>query len=127
MTRPRIVQARTYGPIRRTPTPEWKDKDLVEECLRGNEQAWYAVVNKYKSLVYNVPITCGLGPLDDVFQEVWLDLYSELGNLQKPGELKGWLISAVTHKCYELMRRRALLADANRPNLDRRTEKRVLA
>jgi len=68
------------APPSRTPTAAWSDEHLVEECLRGNQQAWSAVVDKYKHLVYSAPIKYRMSPQDtaDVFQEVWLDLYSEL-------------------------------------------------
>ena len=92
----------------RTPTPAWKDEELVEACLRGNEEAWRAVVEKYKNLVYSAPLKYRMSPQDaaDIFQEVWVDLYAELGNLRKPGALGGWLISVATHKCYQWKRRR---------------------
>jgi DNA-directed RNA polymerase specialized sigma24 family protein len=97
--------------------------------LRGNEQAWGAVVDRYKNLVYAAPIRCGLSPQDAaaVFQEVWRDLFSGLGNLQKPGALKGWLISTAAYKCLEWMSRRVRMADLNTASLDRCAEERVLA
>lgn len=80
----------------------------MEECLRGNEEAWAAVVDKYKNLVYSAPIKYRMRPQDaaDIFQEVWADLYAELGNLRKPGALGGWLISVASHKCFQWKRRR---------------------
>ena len=91
----------------RTPTPAWRDEDLVEECLRGNERAWYCVVDKYKNLVYSAPMRYRMSPQDaaDIFQEVWVDLYAELRNLRKPAALAGWLMSVASHKCYQWKRR----------------------
>jgi RNA polymerase sigma factor (sigma-70 family) len=85
----------------------------VEECLRGNEQAWAAVVDKYKGLVYSAPVKYRMTPQDaaDIFQEVWLDLYTELGNLRKPGALGGWLISVASHKCFQWKRSRVQVAE----------------
>lgn len=114
LTRRHTAQIRAYVPTARTPTPEWKDEDLMEDCLHGKEQAWAAIVDKYKVLVYSAPIRYGLGALDaaDVFQEVWLDLYTELGNLRKPGvSLGGWLISVATYKCFQRMRKRMRTAE----------------
>ena len=86
-----------------TPTPAWNDRDLVKECLSGSQQAWAAIVEKYKGLVYSVPVRYRMAPHDaaDIFQEVWLDLYSELPNLREPGALRGWLITVAWHKCYQ--------------------------
>ncbi|HEV2445654.1 MAG TPA: sigma-70 family RNA polymerase sigma factor [Candidatus Sulfopaludibacter sp.] len=80
----------------------------MAECLRGNEQAWAAVVDKYKNLVYSAPVKYRLSPQDaaDIFQEVWVDLYSELKNLRKRGALGAWLIAVASHKCYQWKRRR---------------------
>ena len=91
------------GPDALTPTAAWNDRDLVRECLSGNQQAWAAIVEKYKGLVYSVPVRYRMSPQDaaDVFQEVWFDLYSELPNLREPGALRGWLITVAWHKCYQ--------------------------
>jgi RNA polymerase sigma factor (sigma-70 family) len=93
------------------PTSAWNDKDLVRECLSGNQQAWAAIVEKYKGLVYSVPVRYRMAPHDaaDIFQEVWLDLYSELPNLREPGALRGWLITVAWHKCYQWKLRRRRL------------------
>ena len=110
MALPHIAQTRLSVPAGRTPTPEWKDEDLVEECLRGNKHAWDAVVDKYKNLVYSTPISYRLSKQDaaEVFQEVFRDLYTDLGNLRKPEALGAWLISVATRKC--IGRYRALSA-----------------
>ena len=91
-----------------SPNPAWNDRDLVKECLSGSQQAWAAIVEKYKGLVYSVPVRYRMAPQDaaDVFQDVWLDLYSELSNLREPGALRGWLITVAWHKCYQWKLRR---------------------
>ena len=103
-TSPSLIK---LAPVRK-PVAAWTDEDLVEECLRGNEEAWHAVVDKYKNLVYSAPVKYRMSPQDaaDIFQEVWVELYSELKNLRKPGALGGWLISVASHKCYQWKRRR---------------------
>lgn len=89
----------------------WYDKDwtnarLVEECLRGNEQAWHALVDRYKNLIYSIPLRYGAPPQDaaDIFQAVCLDLFSELSRLRDAEALQGWLIRVTTHKCYHWKR-----------------------
>ena len=105
--------ASLMAPRLRTPTPAWKDEDLVEECLKGNEQAWAALVDKYKNLVYSAAIKYHMTPEEaaDLFQEVWLDLYTGLGRLRKPSALGGWLISVASHKCFQWKRKRLRVAE----------------
>jgi RNA polymerase sigma factor (sigma-70 family) len=91
-----------------TPVTQWDDVDLVDECLRGNEHAWYAVVEKYKNLVYSAPRKYRMTPQDtaDITQEVWVDFHSELKSL-RARTLAGWLISVASHKCYHWKLRRS--------------------
>ncbi len=86
---------------------QWADIDLVEQCQRGDEHAWYAVVEKYEGLVCAALRRYRLSPQDtaDLLQEVWVDLHSDLKSL-RTGELAGWLFSVATHKCYHWKRRR---------------------
>ena len=85
---------------------EWTNKRLVEECLRGNEQAWNVLVDRYKGLIYSIPIRYGALQQDaaDIFQAVCLDLFNELPKLREPEALQGWLIRVTTNKCYHWRR-----------------------
>jgi RNA polymerase sigma factor (sigma-70 family) len=88
---------------------DWTNKRLVEECLGGNEQAWNVLVDRYKGLVYSIPMRYGAAPHDaaDIFQAVCLDLFSELPRLREPEALQGWLIRVTTNKCYHWKRQQS--------------------
>ena len=85
---------------------EWPNSRLVTECLRGNEQAWNLLVDRYKNLIYSIPIRYGLPPQDaaDIFQSVCLDLFNELSQVREAEALQGWLIRVTAHKCYHWKR-----------------------
>jgi len=93
------------------------DEDLVSECLQGNEQAWCSLVDKYRNLVYSVPMKYRMNPEDaaDVFQSVWADLFSELPRLRSAGSLRSWLATVAGHKCYQWKRRQKNLANPSDP------------
>ena len=80
---------------------------LVEECLRGSEQAWHALVDRYKGLIYSIPMRYGAPPQDaaDIFQAVCLDLFNELPRLRETEALQGWLVRVTSNKCYHWKRR----------------------
>ena len=79
----------------------WTDTKLVQDCLRGKEEAWSALIDKYKNLIFSIPIKYGFTPDDatDIFQAVCLELLSELGKLRKPKALPKWIIQVTAHKC----------------------------
>ena len=81
--------------------PVWSDERLVRECLAGNQEAWSALIEKYKKLIYSIPIKWELSREDanDIFQSVCVDLYSELSRVREPRALPKWLIQTTLHKC----------------------------
>lgn len=85
---------------------DWTNTRLVAECLRGSEHAWNVLVDRYKGLVYSIPMRYGAPQQDaaDIFQSVWLDLFNELPRLREPEALQGWLVRVTNNKCYHWRR-----------------------
>ncbi|HST79654.1 MAG TPA: RNA polymerase sigma factor [Verrucomicrobiae bacterium] len=79
-----------------------EDEKLVQDCLNGDEKAWNRLIDKYKRLIYSVPVKYGLSPDDaaDVFQNVCVDLFTNLAKLRKIESIRSWLITVATHKCF---------------------------
>jgi len=84
----------------------WPDTRLVRECVQGSEEAWSALIDKYKNLIFSIPIKYGFSSDDatDVFQGVCLDLLTELPKLRKPKALPKWLMQVTAHKCFHRKR-----------------------
>jgi len=84
----------------------WPDPRLVRECLRGSEEAWGALIDKYKRLIFSIPIKYGFSSDDatDVFQSVCLELLTELPKLREPKALPKWLMQITAHKCFHRKR-----------------------
>jgi RNA polymerase sigma factor (sigma-70 family) len=88
-------------PARESSAPSWTDERLVKECVRGNEEAWSALIDKYKNLIFSIPIKYEFSRDDasDIFQSVCVDLLSELPRLREPRALPKWLMQTTSHKC----------------------------
>lgn len=82
------------------------DADLVKACVAGDEAAWSELIDRYKNLIFSIPIRCGLSHDDasDVYQTVCADLVTELSRLKKPGALPAWLIQVTLRKCFRRSR-----------------------
>ena len=81
--------------------PAWTDARLVKECLCGNEEAWSALIDKYKRLIFSIPIKYGFSTDDatEIFQAVCVELLSELPKLRQPKALPKWIMQVAAHKC----------------------------
>lgn len=82
------------------------DVGLVKECLAGHEEAWSALIEKYKALIYSIPVKYGLPPHEaaEVFQGTCVELLTRLPELRKPQALPKWLMQVAHHQCYRWKR-----------------------
>ena len=88
------------------PEAKWNDTRLVGECLSGNEAAWSRLIDKYKALIYSIPIKYNLPPQEaaDVFQATCVELLVRLPELREPRALPKWLMQVAHHECYRVKR-----------------------
>jgi len=92
--------------IGHNPAMEWDDTGLVKQCLSGSEEAWSLLIEKYKTLIYSIPVKYGLPPQEaaDVFQVTCVELLARLPELREPRALPKWLIQVAHHECYRWKR-----------------------
>lgn len=84
------------------------DEALVEACLKGDESAWSTLIERYAGLVHGLARRAGLDPDDaaDAAQAVFLIAWRNLGLLDRPGALGGWLATITRREAWRLKRRR---------------------
>lgn len=90
-----------------------EDDELVRGSLNGDHKAWSQLIDKYKNLIFSVPIKYGFSRDDaaDIFQDVCLTLLSELKNLRDPRALPKWLLMVTSRRCFYQKRRRDRVVD----------------
>jgi RNA polymerase sigma factor (sigma-70 family) len=90
----------------KSPARAWDNTRLVKECLRGNEQAWSLLIDKYKALIYSIPVKYRFPPHDaaDIFQATCAELLVRLPQLRDPDALPKWLMQVAHHECYRWKR-----------------------
>jgi RNA polymerase sigma factor (sigma-70 family) len=88
------------------PPVGWSDARLVKECLSGSEEAWSLLIEKYKALIYSIPVKFGLPSQEaaDIFQTTCTELLARLPELREPRALPKWLIQVACHQCYRWKR-----------------------
>ena len=99
----------------------WSNTRLVNKCLEGNEEAWSALIDRYKKLIFSIPIKYGFSRDDasDVFQAVCLEMLSELPKLRKPEALPKWIMQVTAHKCFHRRReQRRMITDDDEAHVE---------
>src|SRR5258708_20161989 len=86
----------------RKPESAWDDARLVKECLAGNEEAWSQLIDKYKALIYSIPVKYNLPQHEaaDVFQSTCMELLTRLPELPQPQPLPHGHIQVPPPHCF---------------------------
>jgi RNA polymerase sigma factor (sigma-70 family) len=84
----------------------WSEERLVRECRKGSEEAWSALIDRYKNLIFSIPIKYGFSREDatEIFQSVCFEALQHLAELREPKALTAWIIRITTNKCHQWRR-----------------------
>jgi RNA polymerase sigma factor (sigma-70 family) len=86
--------------------PGVSDEELVDRCLDGDEEAWAALLHRYRRLMYSVPRRFGFSAerCDEVFQRTSVSMIRSLRNLREVKRLAGWIAATATNHARMLLR-----------------------
>ena len=78
-------------------------KRLIESCLRGDQQAWNTIVERYKHRIFHVAYKfVGRHDLaEDLTQDVFLKLFRALNTFDRRADFQSWLISVSRNLCID--------------------------
>ncbi len=81
--------------------------ELLRAAEDGDVAAWNSLVERFTNLLWSVARGHRLGGADaaDVVQTTWLRLVENLGRIQDPERLPGWLATTARHECLRTLRR----------------------
>jgi RNA polymerase sigma factor (sigma-70 family) len=98
-----------------------EDEWLVQGCIQGDQRAWEELIDKYKRLIYSIPIKYGASPADaaDVFQAVCIEVLNSLPQLKNVQSLRSWLITVTIRQAYRWKRKQTnhIELDAMEPDV----------
>ncbi len=85
-----------------------ESKELIERVLAGDDDACERVVELHGNYVRS--ILCGitrLGPMDidDLYQEVFLRVFTKLSSFHQESELSSWVYTIARHVAFDSLRR----------------------
>jgi RNA polymerase sigma factor (sigma-70 family) len=95
---------------RHTLDPETSDSVLVHQALTGDQEAFEALISRYKKTLFGL-IYHYVGEYHeahDVLQQVWLQLYLSLATLRPKKQIKPWLFTVARNRSLDVLRRKRL-------------------
>jgi RNA polymerase sigma factor (sigma-70 family) len=86
------------------------DSELIENCLKGNQEAWETLIRRYSNLIYSVPIRYHFSAQDaaDVFQHVCVTLLEKLKTLRNTETLSSWLYITTKRHCWKIAKKQKM-------------------
>lgn len=87
---------------------ERSDETLVKQALKGKKSAWFALVKKYESPIYNYTLRMVSHPEDarDLMQDIFVAVFKNLSTFRGDSPFKGWLFKIAHYRCMEFYRRK---------------------
>jgi RNA polymerase sigma-70 factor (ECF subfamily) len=84
------------------------DNKLVEKALKGNKKAWFELLTRHETAIYNYAIrmTGSSADAKDLMQEIFLSVFNGLQNFNRTGSFKAWLFKIAHYRCMDYFRRK---------------------
>src|SRR5579872_2901846 len=88
------------------------DAELVELILKGNQEVFSVLVERYKDAVQNLAYRMlgNVTEAEDVTQEAFVRAYTQLATYKPAHKFSTWLLSIASHLAIDQLRRRRFLA-----------------
>ena len=82
-------------------------KQLIEACRRGDSEAFRALFEKHKDMVYSVALRYSgeAAAAQDIAQDVFLKLFSTIGSFRGESNFEAWLYRMVVNRCFDQKRK----------------------
>ncbi len=99
------------------------ERDLPDE---GTAEAFAALVREHEAMVYSLAyhFLRDPGAAEELAQEVFLQLYEHLDDIESPSHAAHWLRKVTSHRCIDYARRRSHRPEAREVRLDEVAEPR---
>jgi RNA polymerase sigma-70 factor (ECF subfamily) len=84
------------------------EKELVERCRKGEDEAWRDLVDRFGQKVYSIAyhFTLKREEAEELSQEVFLKVFENLQRYDGSYPLTAWLVSIARNLCIDRYRRR---------------------
>lgn len=82
------------------------DRQLIQRCIRGEEEAWKQLVHRYERLVYSISfrICHETDGASDIMQQAFMQVYQQLDELGNVVNFRAWLATIARRRACDYVR-----------------------
>jgi RNA polymerase sigma-70 factor (ECF subfamily) len=87
-----------------------EDKRLIERALNGDENAFKALLEKYRNLVFSIMLKMvrNKQEAEDLTQEAFMKAFASLSSFNEEFAFSTWLMKIASNNCIDFLRKRKL-------------------
>ncbi|MGE4284871.1 MAG: sigma-70 family RNA polymerase sigma factor, partial [Clostridia bacterium] len=91
-------------------TLELTDYEIIQLCLKGDQDAFEGLVNRYKKLIYTIVyrILNDKEEANDIAQEVFIKLFLSLDKYNPEYKFSTWSAKVATNLCLDKLRKKKI-------------------
>jgi RNA polymerase sigma-70 factor (ECF subfamily) len=88
--------------------PEVSDSDIISKVLKGNQQAYAELVQRYQSFVFTIVLRYVKSREDaeEVAQDIFIKAYRSLADFRGSSKFSTWLYTITTTTCITFLRKK---------------------
>jgi RNA polymerase sigma factor (sigma-70 family) len=101
-----MIAAEDFLLLKQTESPASADRNLVQRCIEGDQDAWKQLVKRYQRLIYSIALRICRDneAAADVLQQVCLELYQRLDEVRNVASLPAWVGTVSRRKAFDYLR-----------------------
>jgi RNA polymerase sigma-70 factor (ECF subfamily) len=94
---------------------EMDDKNLVQECLAGNTQAFESLIDKYQKKIFNIVyrMADNYDDAEDITQSVFIKVYEKLNRFNPKYKFFSWLYRITMNESLNYLNQKKRLTELN--------------
>ncbi len=86
------------------------DSEIISKVLRGDQQAFAELVNRYQNFVFTITLryTDNREDAEEIAQDIFVKAYRSLADFRGASKFSTWLYTIVTTSCITFLRKKKL-------------------
>ena len=91
--------------------PVKDEKELIERCKAGEQEAWRELVETYRDMVFAVARRVAVQSAEDAAQETFFRVFRSLGNFRGESKFSTWIYRVAYNTSLDIVSKRGIVTE----------------